>query len=167
LRSGSSDRIGDLRIVRAAFQHYAERGAFRGYSEAPGRGGKAEFKFLWVKDVTYRAAFDATRRTLTFINLLPDVPARSAMDGDLRRFIESRSDKSVVEHRRVDRRRLGVACVNRGGNVSIVFTLKGDAEYGVRKAVHLVHEIIMDFLNEGRFVQYMVDHFNLDPEMAS
>jgi hypothetical protein len=117
--------------------------------------------------VTYRVAFDATGRTLSFVNLLPDVPAGSAMDRDLRRFVESRCDKSVVEHRRVDRRRLGVACVNRRGNVSIVFTLKGDVQYGVRKAIHLVHEIVMDFLNDGRFVQYMVDHFNLDPEIAS
>jgi hypothetical protein len=39
-------------------------------------------------------------------------------------------------------------------------------EYGTKKAVHLIHDVLMDFLNEPQYVQYNIDHFNLNPEMA-
>ena len=51
--------------------------------------------------------------------------------------------------------------------LSTAFTFKPrHVEYGTRKAVHLIHEVLMDFLNEPQYVQYNIDHFNLNPEMA-
>jgi hypothetical protein len=153
-------------MVRASLQHYAARGAFRSFSEIPQRVGH-RFQFLWFRDVMFQVTFEPRTLTLTFVNLLPAVPARSAMDRHFRVFIASRSERSVVEHRRVDLKKLGVKVVNRGGQVSLVFTLKPrHLEYGIRKAVHLVHEVLMDFLNEPQYVLYNVDHFNLNPEMA-
>jgi hypothetical protein len=153
-------------VVRASLQHYAARGAFRSFSESSERG-LARFQFVWFRDVMFRVTFDPRTLTLTFVRLLPAVPARSPMDRRLRAFIESRSDRSVPEHRRFDTRKAAVTVVNRGGQVSVVFRLqRRHVEYGVRKAVHLVHEVLMDFLNEPEYVQYNVDHFNLNPEMA-
>jgi hypothetical protein len=99
--------------------------------------------------------------------MLPAVPPRSAMDRHLRAFIKSRSDKSLPEHRRVDLRKVGLSVLNRKAAISIAFVLKpGHIEYGTKKAVHLIHEVLMDFLNEPQYVEYNIDHFNLNPEMA-
>jgi len=32
--------------------------------------------------------------------------------------------------------------------------------------VHLVHEVLMDFLNHSLYVDYALEYFNLNPEMA-
>ena len=154
-------------IVKATLQHYADRGAFRSFSEIAARGRKAQFRFLWFRDVTCTVTYDPSTRALTFVDLLPGVPARSPMDTHFRRFIESRSAADVPEHRRVDRKKVGVRIANRGGSISLTLVLSPrHAEYGVKKAVHLVHEVMMDFLNDSLYVEYSIEHFNLNPEMA-
>lgn len=158
----------DTETVRALLQHYATRGAFRSFSEVARASGQlVEFQFLWFRDVRFRVTYNPSTRTLTFVDLLPAVPARSAMDRHLRTFTASRSDKSVPEHRRVDLRKVGVSVVNRQNAISVVFALKPrQIEYGTRKAVHLIHEVLMDFLNDSQYVEYNIEHFNLNPEMA-
>jgi hypothetical protein len=158
----------DVDIVRALLQHYASRGSFRSFSEVAGTSGRSvTFEFLWFRDVKFRVVYRSATRTLTFVDMLPAIPARSEMDRHLRAFIRSRSDQSVPEHRRVDPRKVGVAVLNRQGAISVAFSLKPrQVEYGARKAVHLIHEVLMDFLNDTQYVQYNIDHFNLNPEMA-
>ena len=154
-------------LVRAALEGYAARGHFRSFSAAVERSGKTTFAFSWLHDVTFRVAFDASRRTLTFVKMLPAMRAHSAMDRHLRAFVAARTSPAVPAHRRVDPRRVTVAVVNRGGAASVVFTFRThDIEYAVRKAVHLAYDILQDFLNDPQYVQYCVDHFNLNPEMA-
>src|SRR5262245_36551001 len=149
-------------------QHYATRGAFRSFSEIPRTSGRlGEFQCLWFRDVSFRFTYSAATTTLTFVDVLPAVPARSDMDRHLRAFIASRSVKSVPEHRRVDLKKVGVSVSNRKNSISIAFALnRRHIEYGTRKAVHLVHEVLMDFLNESQYVEYNIDYFNLNPEMA-
>lgn len=154
-------------IVRASLRHYATRGAFRSFSEVPGPEGTAAFRFLWFRDVPFSVVFTPRTRVLTFVDLLPGVPTRSPMDQHLRRFVKGRTLTSVPEHRRLDLKKVGMTVRNRNGAISIAFTLGArDVEYGVKKAVHLVHEVLMDFLNEPQYVEYNIDHFNLNPEMA-
>ena len=149
-------------------QHYAARGAFRSFSEVAHASGRlVEFQFLWFRDVRFRVTFNPATRTLTFIDLLPAVPARSEMDRRFRAFVASRSDRSVPEHRRVDPKKVRVSVLNRKNAMSVAFVLKPrQIEYGTRKAVHLIHEVLMDFLNDSQYVEYNIDHFNLNPEMA-
>lgn len=157
----------DLTIVRASLQHYATRGAFRSFSEIPAPGGRAAFRFHWFRDVPFHVTFDPRTRTLAFVKMLPGIPARSAMDRQLRTFVTGRTLPSVPDHRRLNLMKVGMRVVNRGSAVSIVFQLKPrHVEYGVKRAVHLVHEVLMDFLNESQYVEYNIDHFNLNPEMA-
>lgn len=158
----------DVEVVRALLQHYATRGAFRSFSEVATSSPRVvEFQFLWFRDVKFRVTYRPHARVLAFVGVLPAVPPRSAMDRHLRAFIASRSDKTVPEHRRVDLKKMGVAVTNRKGAISIAFTLKPRLiEYGGRKAVHLIHEVLMDFLNEPQYVEYNIEHFNLNPEMA-
>ena len=154
-------------LVGAALEHYAKRGSFRSFSTTPRSASKTEFTFSWFRDVTFRVLFDRSRRTLTFVDMLPGIPARSAMDRDFRAFVKMHTGTALPDHRRVDPRRVAVSVVNRRGAESLVFAFRTkDVAYAVRKAVHLAHDILQDFLNDGRYVQYNVDHFNLDPEMA-
>lgn len=154
-------------LVQAALEHYATRGSFRSFSTRPLSASRTEFTFSWFRDVTFRVVFDRVRRTLTFVGMLPGIPARSEMDRHLRAFVKVYTTAAVPEHRRVDPRRVKVSVVNRGGAESLVFGFRTkDTAYAVRKAVHLAHDILQDFLNDGRYVQYNVDHFNLNPEMA-
>jgi hypothetical protein len=156
-----------LPAIRSALQHYADRGAFRSFSEVGTRGRKTSFQFVWFRDVKFTVTFDEATRVLTFIDVLPGVPARSPMDAAFRKFIASRSLTNVPEHRRVDLKKMGVRIVNKGGAISLVFNLKPRlVEYGVKKAVHLVHEVLMDFLNDSAYVEYQIAHFNLNPELA-
>ena len=153
--------------METALAHYALRGSFRSFNAAVRTPWKTEFTFSWLRDVTFHVVFDRSRRTLTFVNMLPAIPARSEMDRHLRAFVRVYTSAAVPEHRRVDPRRVSVRVVNRGGAASLVFTFRTkDVAYAVRKAVHLAHDILQDFLNDGRYVQYNVDHFNLNPEMA-
>lgn len=155
-------------IVRRTLHDYAARGSFASFSEVPARAPKIEFRFRWFRDVPFRIVFNPSLSTLTFVDVLPGVASRSVMDRELRRFIRGRSAQSVVAHRRLDERRVGIKVLNQHGTIRLTFQLKaGHQEYGVRRAVNLVHEIIMDFLNDSRFVQYQVDHLRLDPELAS
>jgi hypothetical protein len=154
-------------LVHAALEHYANRGSFRSFSAALLTATKSEFTFSWFRDVTFRVVFDRSRRTLTFVGMLPGIPARSDMDRHLRAFVKTYTSTAVPEHRRVDPRRVRVTVVNRGGAESLVFAFRTkDTAFAVRKAVHLANDILQDYLNDGRYVQYNVDYFNLNPEMA-
>jgi hypothetical protein len=165
--SNSSSARDEAALVEAALEHYAQRGSFRSFSATPRSASKTEFAFSWFRDVTFRVLFDRSRRTLTFVDMLPGLAARSEMDRQLRAFVKMHTSVAVPPHRRVDPRRVVVSVVNRGGAESLTFTFRTrDVAYAVRKAVHLSHDILQDFLNDGRYVQYNVDHFNLNPEMA-
>jgi hypothetical protein len=158
----------EIPSVRAALEHYAARGSFHSFSQVPARGGRAEFRFVWFRDVKFRVVFDPGRRTLTFVDLLPGIGSRSEMDRHFRAFILEHTDESLPPHRRVDPKQVGVTVVNRRGAVSLTFAFRTrDTAAAVRKAVHLVHDVLQDFLNDGRYVQYNIDHFNLNPEAAT
>lgn len=153
--------------VRATLQAYADRGAFRSFSDGAPRAGKTRFRFTWYRDLSFAVAFDESSRTLTFERLLPAVPARSAMLRDLRAFIADRESRAVPEHRRIDRRKVRITAEARRGAASLQCRLaEAHVEYGVRKAVNIVHEIFTDFLSDGRFIAYQVEHLRLDPELA-
>ena len=158
----------ELTAVRAALEHYASRGSFHSFSQVPGRGRKAEFHFTWFREVKFRVWFDPATRTLAFVDLLPGIASRSEMDGHFRAFILAHTDRTLPAHRRVDPRQVGVTVLNRRGALSLIFTFKTrDTALAVRKAVHLVHDVLQDYLNDGRYVQYNIDHFNLNPEAAT
>ena len=159
-------KLEESEAVVAAFRHYAARGSFRSLT-AESAGTTTELRFTWLRDVAVRVVFDATRRTLTFVDLLPAVGTASPMDRSLRAFVKHHTSAAVPAHRRVDPRRVAVKVVNRGGTASIAFAFKTrDVGYAVTRSVHLTYDVLQDFLNDGLYLQYCIDHFNLNPEMA-
>jgi hypothetical protein len=162
-RNGTRSRI---ELVAETLEGYARRGVFRAFSRDQARGdGKASFKLLWHRDRTFELIFDARRNTLRFPLVLPNVPANSEMYRNLKRFIKERHAAELPEHRRIDRSKALVSPYNRNGNISFTMRLQnGEDEYAVRKLIHLVHEIFLTFLLDGRYYEYMVENFDLDPD---
>jgi len=63
-------------------------------------------------------------RRLTFRDLLPNVPHRSAMDRAFRAWVSERASEALPEHRRIDPRRVRLACPNRAGNLPVALALE-------------------------------------------
>lgn len=152
--------------VAATLEDYAHRGVFRGFSPAGNvRQGRAVFRLLWHRDRVFEFVFDTRRNTMRFSLVLPNVPAGSEMYRELKGFIKARHAAKLPDHRRIDCRKAQVVAYNRRGNVALSLrVINGDDEYGARKLIHLVHEIFLTFLLDGRYYEYLVENFNLDPD---
>jgi hypothetical protein len=154
-----------LEVVAEALAGYAKRGVFRGFSEGAVTKGKASFRIVWHRDRVFEMVFDAKKNELRFPEVLTGVPAGSTMYRELKGFINTRLSDELPEYRRIDSQKAQVRASNRGGSVALALVVNdGDYEYGVRKLVHLVHEIFMVFLIEGSYLEYMVEAFDLDPD---
>ncbi len=148
-----------LNIVRESLQAYADRGVFRGFSEIK----QGHFSFVWLIRHRMELRVDTAKQTLRFRQLLPGVPADSAMYAELKNFIRQRHDRELPDHRRIDRRRAEAACSNRGGFVSISLKVKNNQyAYGVNKIVNLVHELFLH-LRERR-PEYLMENFDVPQE---
>ncbi len=148
-----------LNIVRENLQTYADRGVFRGFSEIK----SGHFQFVWVIRHQMELVVDTTKHTLRFKQLLPAVPVKSALYEEVKQFLRERHDRTLPEHRRVDRRRAEVSCSNRGGWVSISLKVKNHQyAYGVNKIVNLIHELFV--LLRDRHPDYLVENFDVPQE---
>ena len=144
---------------------YAERGVFRGFSRGEVRGEQATFRIVWHRDRVFDLALDCKSGALRFAEILPDVPADSAMYRELKEFVRLQRSSARPEHRRIDSDKAQVRLYNRQGSVSLVLKVKdSDYQYGVRKCIHLVHEIFMSFLVDGPYLEYLVETFGVDPD---
>lgn len=153
----------DLAAVRGRLQAYADRGVFRGYTERPARTGRHYFRFLWLARDPFALTYEPASGTLTFTNVLPHVPVRSALYADLARFVEGRSSRRLPAHRRIDPRRARPGCSGRRGTMLIhVAARPGHHGYGVTKAVNLVHEIFLRL--HACFPEYLWEHHDVAQE---
>jgi hypothetical protein len=152
-----------VETVADVLEGYAKRGVFRGFSRGPVRNGKVVCKILWHRDRLLELILDAHRHTIRFPRLLPD--ADSSMGRELREFLKARHSPRLPEHRRIDTRKACVRCSQRGGGIAVSLTVKdGDYEYGARKLIHVVNEVFMVFLSDGRYHEYVARTFNLEPD---
>ncbi len=152
-----------VEAVAEVLEGYAQRGVFRGFSRELARGDRTTFRMLWHRDRIFELVFDEARQSLRFPQLLPNVSAE--MFQHLKEFLRERTSDDLPEHRRIDRRKVEVRAQNRKGTVSLSLTMKdSDVEYGARKLIHLVHELFLTFLMDGRNYDYMVENFDLDPD---
>jgi len=148
-----------LNIVRESLQAYADRGVFRGFSEA--KAGR--FTFVWFFHHPMELNVDTAKHELRFKQLLPGIPARSELYAELKSFLAERHDRQLPEHRRVDRRRAEVACSNRAGAVSLSLKVKNNQyAYGVNRIVNLVHELFVHL--RSAHPEYLVEAFDAPQE---
>ena len=152
-------------VVAAVLAGYAERRVFQGFSRGRTSGPKASFQIAWHRGRVFELTYDARADTLRLADLLTDVPADSSMYEDLKAFIRARQADELPDHRRLDVRKVQIRTYNRGGNILLVLKVKdGDREYAVRKLVHLINEIYLTFLADGKYFDYLVETFDLDPD---
>lgn len=152
-----------LDVVRKNLRSYADRGVFRGLNEVTPRNGKQSFTFCWLGNRALELDVDTKSELLTFKRLLPNVPSKSELYSELKRFLESRYDRDLPKHRRVDAKRAEVSWVNRAGNVSIIFKVRNNQyAYGLNRLVNLVHEIFVQ-LNDSH-PDYMCENFDIPQE---
>jgi hypothetical protein len=154
-----------IELVSGILQNYADRGVFRGFSQGPVRAGKAVFKLSWHRDRLFELVLDVPKKTLRFPVVLPDIPEESPMYREFQEWVEARHSAELPEHRRIDPKKVHLKAGKRGGSASLTLTVKrSEFEYGVRKLIHTVHETYMVFLNDGRYYDYMVETFDIDPD---
>ena len=163
---GSESDRPPAEIVQTALQSFAERGLFRAFSRAETRRARTTFKMLWHRDRDFELILDTNHNTLTFPCVLPEIKSRSSMAAEFRAWVAERQSSELPEHRRIDRAKCTLECVNRKGDMSVTLKLMGtpDWDYGARKIVALVHEVYMSFIHDGRYYTYMIDVFDLDPD---
>ncbi len=151
-------------VVGEVLHAYAARGFLQGVGERPAPRG-VEYRLQWHFDRVLTVLLDRQAGTLAFPELLPSVPARSAMYKAFRTFVTSFASPERPPHRRVDPRRAKILCSNRGGTIVLAMkVLDGDYEFATRKLVHVAHEVFMVFLRDGPYYEYCVAHLGLDPD---
>lgn len=154
-----------VEVVSAILRSYAERGVFRGFAQIAETRSRAVFRIEWHRNQSFELQFDPAARMLHFPCVLPLVPVRSPMDRHFREYAASRQSSELPEHRRVDPARAKLRCTNRGGSLgATIEALDGDIDYATRKLIHFVHEVYLDFLYDGRYHEYMIETFDLDPD---
>ncbi len=153
----------ELAAVRRRLQSYADRGVFRGYTERPARAGRYYFRFLWLARDPFTLTYEPNTGTLTFTNVLPYVPGRSTLYGELKRFIQGRSAARLRAHRRIDPRRARPGCSSRRGTMLVHVVAKpGHHAYAAGKAVNLVHEIFLHL--HSYYPEYLWEHYDVSQD---
>jgi hypothetical protein len=164
-KTRSAGPAATLELVTGILQVYAEKAVFRGFSAHPGAKGQSVYKMIWHHDRPFELSLDVPKKILCFPEVLPGVPARSPMYGELQAFINERRSDQLPEHRRVNPAKARLALGNKRGVVSVTVTVKdGDFDYATRKIIHIVHEVFLIFLVDGPYFEYMVEHLGLDED---
>ncbi len=155
----------EIETTAAVLEEFANRGVFRGFSRGNVRAGRCSFKLLWHRDRLFEVIVDPHRRRIRIPVVLPDVPAGSCMFRDFREFVLGRQSTDIPEHRRIEISKAALRCTCTRGNAGVsIEVLDSDYDYATRKLVHAVHEVFLVFLYDGRFYDYLVSTFDLDPD---
>ncbi len=116
---------------------------------------------LWHKDRFYDLVFDSARHSLRFPVVLPKVPR--SMYEDFKKFVASRQSIEMLEHRRIDPKKVRISCSLKNSNISLLFIAKDrDYEYATQKLIHLMHEVFLIFLRDGLYYEYLIETFDID-----
>jgi len=161
-RSRSSNPAG---VVETVLRGYVDRGVFGSLGAPVSRGAQTAFTLVWHHGRSFRLIVDRTARTVSFPAVLPAIPARSPMLGELRRFTRQFISSDLPPHRRVDPGKARLRLTSNRAGVSLSLTVvRGEWEYCTRRLVHIAHEIYMVFLPDGPYQEYRVEKLGLDPD---
>ena len=153
-----------LDAVEAQLESYAQRGVFRSFSRVAFENGIADFRFFWLLNLPFQMSFDTKRKVIVFPKLLTKIEPASELDTELRAFLADCASPDRPEHRRLDPTQVRTSYANRRGTVTLTLrSLDGDWENATRKAIHLINEVFLNFLN-ARHPEYMIKTFRLPDE---
>ena len=155
------------RAVGRLLRGYAERGVFRSFTEGQRRGSTTTFQMVWHHGRLFRFVLDTTGDVVSFPTLLPQVPAGSPMQKELKAFLRPFETEEVPLHRRIDPAKARLRITRRTGGLSLGLAVKnGEFEYCTRRLVHLAQEVFLVFLPDGPYYEYRVEKLGLDPNVA-
>ena len=138
---------------------------FRSLGAPEPRGDRTTFTIVWHHGRTFRLVVRTRQRTVTFPELLPRVPARSAMMKELRTFLRQFESSDMPPHRRIDPAKGQLRITGNQKGVSVGIAVRaGEWEYCTRKLVHLAQEVYVVFLPDGPYQDYRVEKLGLDPD---
>lgn len=158
--SAASKHTDAIRVLLTA---YATRGVLREFEEHALRGGRVEFRFTWLLDRRFRLVFDPEAGTLTLKDLLPGVPAKSRIEEAVTKITETRNDKKLPPHRRVDPAKATIAIQNRKATLSLVMTVKrAQYAYAVPKLLNFCNELFGNL--DMYHIQYLWEHMGVPEE---
>jgi hypothetical protein len=149
--------------VTGTLRQYADRGVFRGFSVAEGRGGRQVYSFTWLTRRPVKLLFDPQRNGLSLSDMFPRVGSHSMMVQELRQLVRDRSSRKLPAHKRLDRRKARLTCGVRAGSFSLGILVQGAShEYAVRHLMNLLNELHL--LLHEKYPQYLVAEFGLSEE---
>ncbi len=149
--------------LTAALQTYADRGVFRGFRVEHASGGRSAYFFTWLTRTPMQLRYQASKRELCFVDLLPRVSSYAGLAADLRRLVLEHQSSAVPEHRRIDGRRVKLGTTLRAGNFSVTLRLRGAQEaYAVQRGVNLVNLLFL--LLQASYPEYLIQCFGFSPE---
>lgn len=161
----TSPRVNPAGVVETVLRGYVDRGVFRSLGAPAPRGAQTAFTIGWHHGRSFRFVVDRTAGTVSFPAVLPTIPARSPMLGELRRFTRQFTNSDLPPHRCVDPAKGRLHLTSRPAGVSLSLTVvRGEWEYCTRRLVHIAHEIYMVFLPDGPYQEYRVAKLGLDPD---
>jgi len=147
--------------VDETLESYANRGVFRAFSRVHSRDKAVHYRMQWHKGRFFDLVFDVPKHSLRFPVVLPKTSRE--MYKNFKKFVASRQSSEMLEHRRIDPMKVRISCSHRNGNISLLFIAKDrDYEYATQKLIHLMHEVYLDFLQDGLYYEYMIETFDLD-----
>jgi hypothetical protein len=124
------------------------------------------YRMQWHKDRFYDLLFDTGKGSLRFPVVLPKVSRE--MYEAFKKFVASRQNDEMLEHRRIDPQKVRISCSLKNGNVSLLFTAKDkDFEYATKKLINLMHEVFMVFLRDGLYYEYLIETFDIDRDQLA
>lgn len=158
-------RVNPAGAVETILRGYVDRGVFRSLGTGTPRSAQTAFTIVWHHGRSFRLLVDRAARTVSFPAVMPAIPARSPMLGELRRFTRQFTSAELPPHRRVDPAKGRLRLASHRGGVSLSVTVnRGEWEYCTRRLVHIAHEIYMVFLPDGPYQDYRVEKLGLDPD---
>lgn len=150
--------------TRAFLEAFSNRGVFEGFSEGEATHERLRFKLVWLQNKRFEILVDLTKRTVAVPMVLPNVPARSLLDRNWRRFVKDCTSAEKPPHRRIDPAKIATDCVKSRGALGVRFALlDDDVDYALQRLLHLVHETYVLFLLEGIYLDYVVEQFGPPP----
>jgi hypothetical protein len=150
--------------VDETLELYANKGVFSSFANIARSNKGATYRMKWHKDRFYDLVFDARTRSLRFPVVLPKAP--EAMYQDFKKFVASRQSAEMLEHRRIEPKKVRISCSRKNGDISLLFISKdNDLEYATQKLINLMHEVFMVFLSD--YYEYMIETFDMDRDQLT
>lgn len=153
----------DVDYIRERIGGYTDRGTFAGCREQSLRGGTVAFTFRWLLGADFELRVHPKKGELLCVDLLPQVPQRSHLDREIRRYIASRTDAQLPAHRRMDPDKVGLKFRNRAGNGTLSMSLRVEDSAYALKALFILLNDLFAWL-QLYHIDYLQQNFGLPEE---